>query len=297
MKIADNMLINVAEGDIPADGHFIIPDTIKDIGRFAFANRDNLITVTLPPRITRIEEGAFYGCRNLQSVSLPKHLTTIAKNAFRYCNLGLLIIPQGTTTIGECAFWSCINLTTLIIPQGITIDPLAFDNCPMLSVIVIDAETSEALISVKNQLPIQLRNKVFSKTEYEILHQKKQDCLAYYFKVVAEKKQIKSIKAVLSPIHADSFFSVLPAELLNALTPYAIEAHPIYQNTLPELAKLEIPVSRDKQGTIDWDEYQKQFSVALTAHLNKLMPPISAQVKPVQSDILASTTQGAALSP
>jgi hypothetical protein len=92
--------------------------TVSKIGASAFANRTNLLAVTLPARITHIGNFAFSGCSGITSISLPSNLTHIGNNAFEGCTaLKTLQIPRGLTNIGIGAFNGC-PLKTITMPSG-----------------------------------------------------------------------------------------------------------------------------------------------------------------------------------
>ena len=71
------------------------PGTITAIGARAFAERDNLTSVSIGAYVESIGEYAFEDCRNLTSVTF---LGSEAANA---------------TAIGNFAFYNCINLASV----------------------------------------------------------------------------------------------------------------------------------------------------------------------------------------
>ncbi len=58
-----------------------LPSGITEIGQFAFSRTD-VVSVTLPDGIERIDYGAFYHCGKLESVNLPQSITKIEPYAF-----------------------------------------------------------------------------------------------------------------------------------------------------------------------------------------------------------------------
>ena len=79
--------------------------------------RENLISVTLHPDTTEINQHAFHVCPNLTSI----------------------IIPEGVTSIGEDAFYRCSKLTSITIPSTVaSIGSGAFDDCTRLQPSVTD---------------------------------------------------------------------------------------------------------------------------------------------------------------
>lgn len=89
----------------------IIPNSVKEIGAYAFSTCENLKSVSLPQGITCIEEGAFLCCTSLSEIELPKTVTLIKDKAFGSCSSLLSItIPEGVTSIQGQAFYGCGRL-------------------------------------------------------------------------------------------------------------------------------------------------------------------------------------------
>ncbi|MDE7159020.1 MAG: leucine-rich repeat domain-containing protein, partial [Clostridiales bacterium] len=128
-----------------AGENVVVPDTFRgkpvtSIGTRAFANRNKLVSVTLPDTVTNISAQAFYNCSYLTKVNLPKNLTNIGTQAFQGCRAltGELVIPEGITTIPENAFAYCRRLQGIEIGENVTvIEDNAFSDCNGLDEIVI----------------------------------------------------------------------------------------------------------------------------------------------------------------
>lgn len=56
--------------------HVIIPDGVKTIGKYAFANC-HVKSVIIPDSVTEISESAFSSCSNLETVILVKMLSQL----------------------------------------------------------------------------------------------------------------------------------------------------------------------------------------------------------------------------
>ena len=112
-----------------------VPAGVKTINERAFADCDNLITVTLPEGVTVIEEEAFLGCADLVTVNLPSSLVEIKYQAFRSCRrLVNIELPSNLESIGEGAFRLCGDLVSISIPEGVTLlEDLTFSSCTDLS--------------------------------------------------------------------------------------------------------------------------------------------------------------------
>lgn len=99
--------------------HVVIPDGVKTIGKYAFANC-RLKSVVIPDSVTEIRTSAFSGCKNLGSVVFGKSLETIGDGAFEACvNLKSLTLPENVLSIGDYAFLRA-GLEDVRLNEGLT---------------------------------------------------------------------------------------------------------------------------------------------------------------------------------
>lgn len=78
---------------------FVVPDTVKKIGRSAFFRCLNIKKVVIPEGVLKIERSAFANCTNLQEVAIPESIESLGEWAFLNCgSLNSLILPEGTST-------------------------------------------------------------------------------------------------------------------------------------------------------------------------------------------------------
>ena len=122
-----------------------IPDSVTNIGDYAFARCHRLASVTIPSSVTHIGEYAFLGCSELASVTISDCMMDIGYGAFCDCTaLTGVVIPESVTRINGEAFYGCSNLTSVVIPDSVTsIDGGAFYGCSGLtSVMIPDTVTS-----------------------------------------------------------------------------------------------------------------------------------------------------------
>ena len=112
-----------------------IPDTVTEIGSYAFHNFLELKKINIPNSVTRIGQDAFYYCINLTSITIPNSVTSIGSNAFTWCSsLTSIAIPESVTSIELGTFSWCGSLTNITIPESVTnIGDSAFYNCSSLT--------------------------------------------------------------------------------------------------------------------------------------------------------------------
>ena len=123
----------------------VIPDSVTNIGDYAFAFCRSLTDIVIPDSVTSIGNWAFWNCRSLTDIVIPDSVTSIGDNAFHFCSsLSNIAISDSVTSIGNNAFSDCRSLTDIVIPDSVTnIGDAAFCGCKSLRTIVIpDSVTS-----------------------------------------------------------------------------------------------------------------------------------------------------------
>lgn len=106
-----------------------IPDSVLDIGDGAFSCCRSLKKIILPPYIEKISLGLFEGS-GLVSVEIPNGIVEIGKEAFRGCEyLNSITIPDTVREIGYGAFMDCVRLEKPILPKSIKVHETAFGGC------------------------------------------------------------------------------------------------------------------------------------------------------------------------
>ena len=98
--------------------HVIIPDGVKTIGKYAFANC-HVKSVIIPDSVTEISESAFSSCSNLETVIFGKNVESIGDKAFGACvNLKSVTLPESIRSIGNYAFFR-VGLKSVQLSEGL----------------------------------------------------------------------------------------------------------------------------------------------------------------------------------
>lgn len=138
----------------------VIPNSVVEIGDFAFQDITALTSITIPSSVTKIDNSAFRNT-GLTSIVIPESVTTLGENPFvncaqletmvvaennptydshNSCNAIIqkegntlvsgcknTIIPNDVVKIGKSSFRGIITLQAIVIPEGVTtIDENAF---------------------------------------------------------------------------------------------------------------------------------------------------------------------------
>ena len=106
----------------------IIPNSVTEIGSYAFGDCNSLTSIVIPNSVRLIGGCAFYSCKNMSSITIPNSVTNIAYGAFMNCSKldtvyieatippvlvkgvftssPLCVIPCGTLAAYEASDWA-----------------------------------------------------------------------------------------------------------------------------------------------------------------------------------------------
>ena len=123
----------------------VIPDSVNNIGNYAFNCCRSLENIDLGKNIVSIGNSAFYGCEMLKSVELPSGLTKVGYSAFSCCSsLVSVTLPEGLTEISISMFVECTGLESVTLSKNTTcIGTMAFLGCTSLKTISLPETVSE----------------------------------------------------------------------------------------------------------------------------------------------------------
>ena len=130
--------VNYLLGYTGNDTELVLPDNYNgesyEIYEYAFYDRDDIVSVTIPDSVMSIGNSAFSSCSSLISITIGNSVTSIGAQAFQYCsNLRSVTIPDSVTSIGNYAFSNCTSLTNVTIGNSVTrIGDFAFRGCSKL---------------------------------------------------------------------------------------------------------------------------------------------------------------------
>ena len=121
----------------------VIPEGVKKIGCYAFANLTALEEVVFPSTLEEIDYGAFYGCTSLQTISFSgeNNLKIINQNAFERCDLQKTLDLSAVCVISNYAFAGNVDLEGFVTSDALlSIGQYAFAGCKALKDVTIVSE-------------------------------------------------------------------------------------------------------------------------------------------------------------
>ena len=104
MSIDENTLIQYAVGK--KDTSFIIPNSVKVIGLWAFASSENLLEATIPNSVIIIEYGALVNGYNLNKIIIPNSVTSLSEYVLSECHNLTIYYQFNLTPSGWSSEWN-----------------------------------------------------------------------------------------------------------------------------------------------------------------------------------------------
>lgn len=100
-------------------GEHTIPNTVTELGDFAFYSCYKLTKINLPGKLKTLPKGVFAGCSGLKTIQLPDGLKTIEDRAFVGCtSLESIKIPEALTNFGAYVFTQCTSLQSIKVDDS-----------------------------------------------------------------------------------------------------------------------------------------------------------------------------------
>ena len=106
--------------------HIVIPNTVTEIGDYAFRHCLGLTSITIPDSVTSIGNDVFTGCSSLKEFKgeFTDGYCLIIDGVLIVCAPAATIedhiIPNTVTSIGNYAFSGCSNIKNVTIPDSVT---------------------------------------------------------------------------------------------------------------------------------------------------------------------------------
>lgn len=99
---------------------FSDPDSLVEIGEYAFLGCDSLRDIELPRSLRRLGTGCFMECWSLASLDVPESVTVLPRYFAAWCSrLESVSLPPGLKDIGSHAFAYCGRLMMKDVPYGV----------------------------------------------------------------------------------------------------------------------------------------------------------------------------------
>ena len=97
-----------------------MPDTIKEVGKYAFASNMYMTNIKLSASLKSIPEGMLAFCGKLKELDVPPSVKSIGKNSFDYVKLRKIIIPASVQKISNKIFGTKLEeykFTTFVVEK------------------------------------------------------------------------------------------------------------------------------------------------------------------------------------
>ncbi len=117
----------------------VLGNGVESINKYAFNKCSRINDITIPDCVKNIGEYAFADCSGARSITIGNGVTCIGSLAFLYCRgVETLTIGQNVETIGGGSFQVCSSLKTItFLGNPKTFENIIFYNCPSLESVYI----------------------------------------------------------------------------------------------------------------------------------------------------------------
>ena len=116
----------------------VLPESLIDLGTYAFYDCAGLESINLPPLLTAIQDYTFYGCTSLKTIDIHNRIMRLGSHVFDGAGLEAVVIPSSVTKMGVYDFANCTNLTSATFPAARKkIEDYTFYNCSALTSITM----------------------------------------------------------------------------------------------------------------------------------------------------------------
>lgn len=267
--------------------NFALPNTITNIGAYAFSNCTQLTSLTLPSTVTTIGNSAFEKT-SLTAITIPNTVTSLGTSVFSNCtSLHQAILPNNTslTTIPSSLFSSCRSLCSITIPKNITsIGGSAFSDCYALvevynlSSVSITAGTSSysngyigehAKVVHKSSTAASIITKI---DDFVFCTFNNVNYLIAYLGTATELTLLSSFNGLDYAINKKAFY--YNKKLTKVICPDAVTD--IGNAAFEYCDNLSVVVLGNKVKTIENYAFYKSSGVSLTLYITALTPPTLA---------------------
>ncbi len=124
-----------------------IPDNVKTLGTYAFAETASVTRIVIGSGIDNIPDSAFESSASSSTnptITIGGNVKTIGKKAFSGAKISSITIPASVTTIGDGAFGMCAKLTEIVIPNTVkSIGEACFQDCKLLAEVTLSNQLTE----------------------------------------------------------------------------------------------------------------------------------------------------------
>lgn len=120
-----------------------LPDTVKSIGKYAFAFNFSLEAVNIPAGVEKISEECFLTCKSLRNIVLPDGAKEICDRSFESCIALESIEVKDVSSIGYRAFYGCEALQSIEIKNVSKVGEFSFYRCISLEEVVFSQKLKE----------------------------------------------------------------------------------------------------------------------------------------------------------